>query len=195
MAVPASWAFIGQHGDLGPEIGCAGRRRLGSRRSNDGRLFPRLGHTPVRPETAKPIAEIFERIDGCLPTPAPQCPGGIVPDGRPWAEVERSYAFVDDLARLQPEIVGIGSRERFDYWFKSFCYLKATGRAGLPHRRTGSGDGPGQSQIRPAKKKELAGQVALPLRLQLLDDWGQIVTLLLETVGNWGEIGPAGSHP
>ena len=34
----------------------------------------------------------------------------------------------------------------------------------------------------------------LPLRIDLLNDWGQMVTLLLETVGNWGEIGTVLTH-
>jgi hypothetical protein len=146
------------------------------------------------PKAAKPIAEIFERIDGCLPTPAPQCPGGILPDGRPWTEAEKSYAFVDDLARLQPEIVGIGNRDRFDYWFKSFCYLKATGRVACRIAELDRAMDQVSRESDPAKKKVLARQVALPLRLQLLDDWGQMVTLLLETVGTWGEIGTVLTH-
>ena len=146
------------------------------------------------PQAAAPIAEIFQRIDGSLPTPAPQCPGGIVPDVRRWAEVEKSYAFVDDLARLQPQIVGIGNRDRFAYWFKSFCYLRATGRVACRIAELDRVMDQVRRESDPAKKKELARQVALPLRLQLLEDWGQMVTLLLATVGNWGEIGAVLTH-
>ena len=42
-------------------------------------------------------AAIFAEIDGHLPRPSDWVdgPGGIKPDGRPWAEVAKEYAFVD----------------------------------------------------------------------------------------------------
>lgn len=143
---------------------------------------------------AEPIAAILQRIDGHLPTPAPMCPGGIETDRRPWSEAEKSYSFVDELAACRPLVEGTGNLGRFDYWLDTYRYLKATGRVAC---RLGELDramerlkNESQSEDRP----KLARELALPVRLALVQDWGEMVTLLLGTVGNWGEIGTVLTH-
>ena len=146
------------------------------------------------PDVAEPVTEILQKIDGHLPTPAPYCPGGIAPDGRPWPEAEKAYAFVDELAQLQSKVVGIGNRERFDYWLSTFRYLKATGRVACRIAELDRIMDQLNKETDTVRKKELAKQVVLPMRVQLLQDWGRMVTLLLGTVGNWGEIGTVLTH-
>ena len=66
-------------------------------------------------EVAEPVAKLFITLDGgpdmgigkkrdsYLPRPSTWVdgPGGIQPDPRPWSEVEKEYAFVDDMAALR----------------------------------------------------------------------------------------------
>ncbi|MCX6927959.1 MAG: malectin domain-containing carbohydrate-binding protein, partial [Verrucomicrobia bacterium] len=59
-------------------------------------------------EAAQEIAQIFARIDGHLPTPAPYCPGGIAINNAPWSTVQGEYGFVDELSALQQRIHGSG---------------------------------------------------------------------------------------
>ena len=146
------------------------------------------------PQAAESIAAIFQTMDGRLPAPAPVCPGGIRPDDRAWTEVEKSYAFVDDLTRLQPRIVGAGNRQRFDYWLNSLRYLKAIGRVACRLAEMDRAMDEIHREPDAAQKQRLAREVALPLRIELLNDWGQMVTLLLATVGNWGELGTVLTH-
>ena len=145
-------------------------------------------------EVAEPIAEILQKIDGHLPAPAPWCPGGISPDGRPWAEVEAAYRFVDALAALESMVVGVGNRERFGFWLNNFRYLKATGRVACRIAEVDRAMARVNAEPDATTKKQLAREVVLPLRLELRNDWGAMVTLLLGTVGNWGEIGTVLTH-
>ncbi|MBI4558032.1 MAG: hypothetical protein HY706_10665 [Candidatus Hydrogenedentes bacterium] len=80
------------------------------------------------PEAAAEAARIFAHMDGRLPRPSNWIngPGGYAPDVRPWDEVRKDYAFVDELAALQASIVGAGHRERFDYWLNTFEFMRAT---------------------------------------------------------------------
>jgi hypothetical protein len=146
------------------------------------------------PKAAKPVAAILQRIDGHLPEPAPVCPGGIQIDGRPWAEAEKAYVFVEELANVRPKIAGAANLQRFDYWLNSLRYLKATGRVACRLSELDRAMDAVNHEPDAAKKLQLVQTQALPLRIRLVNDWGQMVTLLLETVGNWGEIGTVLTH-
>ncbi|MBD3176710.1 MAG: hypothetical protein GF320_16135, partial [Armatimonadia bacterium] len=79
------------------------------------------------PRAARPIAEVFESVDGRLPRPATWVggPGGLLPDPRPMEEVEGEYAFVDELAALRPLVTEAGALDRFDYWLGTFRYMES----------------------------------------------------------------------
>ena len=89
------------------------------------------------PTAADRIAGIFTAIDGRLPRPSTWVngPGGINPDGRPWDEVRKEYAFVDELAALRPGVQGAGNLERFDYWLDTFRYMRANARVNCTWHR------------------------------------------------------------
>ncbi|MCX5646603.1 MAG: malectin domain-containing carbohydrate-binding protein [Phycisphaerae bacterium] len=69
-------------------------------------------------EVAEPVAKLFAKLDGgpemgigkrreaYLPRPATWVngPGGIQPDSRPWDQVQKEYAFVDDLIGLRARV-------------------------------------------------------------------------------------------
>ena len=143
------------------------------------------------PEAADDIAEIFSRIDCRLPEPSAWLagPGGIATNPNPWLQVRENYSFVEELAALRPRIRGRGNQERFDYWLNTFRYMKAMAQVGC---LLGEMDKVMQ-QIAEEKdserKNELARQVALPLRKNLLRTWGTMVDYLLLTVTNSSEMG------
>jgi hypothetical protein len=106
-------------------------------------------------EAAEPVAKIFTRLDGgpdmgigkrrdsYLPRPSTWVngPGGIQPDSRPWEEVRKEYAFVDELAGLRSKVRGSGSLERFDYWLSTMRYLRAVGQIDCTWGRFNAGMG------------------------------------------------------
>ncbi|MBM4018140.1 MAG: hypothetical protein FJ288_07385 [Planctomycetes bacterium] len=80
------------------------------------------------PDAGPAAAAIFERIDGRLPEPSTWVggPGGLKPNERPFEEVQKAYAFIDELAALRPRVRGAGNLERFDYWLANFrCMVAA----------------------------------------------------------------------
>lgn len=146
------------------------------------------------PEAAGKIADLFARMDGRLPTPAPGCPGIIAPNGKPWSAVKADYSFVDELAGLRSQIVGQGNQARFDFWLKSFEYLRAIGKAGCGCGALGQAMQQLARQKSQLDKKSYARQHVLPIRVQLNQDWGRMVTLAMETAGSWGGIGHVIGH-
>ena len=70
--------------------------------------------------------KIFTAMDGEIPrSNIDDCPvGRLTPDKTPWNKVAPRYRFVDDFAKLRPQISGAGNRERFDYWQNTFKYYR-----------------------------------------------------------------------
>ena len=147
------------------------------------------------PELAFEAATIFAAIDGRLPRPSTWVhgPGGIVPDSRPWSEVSKDYAFVDELAALRESVQGPGNRERFDYWLDLFRYMRANAKvncalhaykaaiAELAKILQKNGD--------PAELRRLAREKVLPLREELVADLKEVHTYLLSHVSTYGGLG------
>jgi hypothetical protein len=143
------------------------------------------------PEAAGSIAEIFTEIDCHLHEPSTwiRGPGGIVTNGRPWSEVAKSYDFVDKLAALQAKIQGPGNRERFDYWLNSCRFARAMAQVGCTLGEMDRLMKQVENEKEAADRKELALKKALPLRQQLVQQWGEMVTYLLKSVSSSGEMG------
>ncbi|MEI8042463.1 MAG: malectin domain-containing carbohydrate-binding protein [Verrucomicrobiota bacterium] len=140
------------------------------------------------PDAHREIAAVFEHIDCRLPQVC-GFPGSVTSSRHPWSQVALEYAFVDELAALQGRVKGAGNRDRFAYWLDTFGYMKAMAHVGC---LLGELDGVMADIARETTaeaKKRLAEQRALPVRRQLVDCWGQMVTLLLKTVSNPGEMG------
>ena len=141
-------------------------------------------------EHAAAIGSLFDRIDGKLPTPATWTdgPGGVVPDRRPWKEVEQEYAFVDELAGLEHRIRGRGNQERFDYWLNSFRYIKEMGRMNC----LWSEFNVLRDSIRAHAGEDsstVAQRLLLPRYTNLAAAVSRMLRLLLQTVSTSGEMG------
>ncbi|MCI0498356.1 MAG: hypothetical protein L0Y36_01560 [Planctomycetales bacterium] len=141
------------------------------------------------PEAAADIAAIFCRIDGQLPAPAPCCPGGLLANDAPWDSVCNAYVFVDELARLRPRILGVNQQARFDKWVRYFEYLRATGKTGCTCGEMDRVMNQLATIREPAARKAFARETVLPVRIRLNEDWGQMITLAIESADTWGGIG------
>ncbi|MHB1033187.1 MAG: malectin domain-containing carbohydrate-binding protein [Pirellulales bacterium] len=142
-------------------------------------------------EASGEIAAIFTRIDGRLPRPSDWVdgPGGIKPDGRPWSEVAKAYAFVDELGALRPRVQGAGNLARFDYWLESFRYMRSMGQVNCTWAEYNAAMKKVADEKDPAAKKDLAAKSALPLRKKLVAEVAEVYRHLLATVSTNGELG------
>ena len=152
---------------------------------------------------AEPAAKLFVRLDGgpdmgigkrrdsYLPRPSTWVdgPGGIQPDGRPWAEVEKECAFVDEMASLRPKVSGAGNLERFDYWLNTFRYLKAVGQVNCTWAQSNAAMEQVKKETDPGKQKELARGTVLPIRRELIGQVAEVHRLLLATITTTGGMG------
>jgi len=140
---------------------------------------------------AAAAAAIFQQIDGNLPKPCTWTdgPGGIRPDPRPWAEAQKDYAFVEQLAALRPRVKGAGNLERFDYWLHTFRYLRAVGEVNCAWAEYNRAFDKVKQEKDAAAQKELARRLALPARQQLVRLVGVVFEHLLATVSTTGELG------
>lgn len=142
-------------------------------------------------EVAEAAAALFVKIDGRLPRTSDWVggPGRIRPDTRPWADVAPEYAFVDELARLEPRVRGAGNRERFEYWLDTLRYLKASGQVNCTWARYNEAMKKVKAEKDATGQKRLALELALPIRKELVAQTTQLMKHLLATVSTTGEMG------
>ena len=142
-------------------------------------------------EAAAPLGKLFARLDGHLPRPADWVsgPGSIRPDAAAWQSVQGSYAFADELATLRPRIVGAGNLERFDYWLNNFRYLRSIAEVRCVWGRFDAAMAKVRAEKKAELRKQLARDLALPIRKELVAALGQLHKHLLATVSNPGELG------
>jgi len=140
---------------------------------------------------AQEIAEILAKVDGRLPIPVnwTNGPGGVVPDKRPWDEVQKNFQFVDELAGLKPHIKGNGSAERFDYWLKNFEYMREIAHFECLWAEYNRFFEEAKAEKDPNKKRAMVRESLLSLRVQMVNSLKAIFGSLLATVSNTGELG------
>jgi hypothetical protein len=143
------------------------------------------------PGAASPAAAIFQRLDCALPRPSDWVdgPGGIRPDARAWTEVAKDYAFVDEFADLASLVRGKGNQARFAYWLETFRYLRSMARVNCAWGAFNQAMQKVNGAKEPASQKQLARELALPLRRQLVKEVGELYDHLLATVSTVGELG------
>jgi hypothetical protein len=159
--------------------------------------------TQFGPEAAEHIAKIFISLDGGpsatslgqqntnLPRPSTWVdgPGGIRPDERPWEQVSKEYEFVEDLAKLRPNIKGKGNLERFDYWLNNFRYLRAVGKVNCTWARFNTVMKSVKDEKDSQTRRQLARRAILPIRKELIDQVADVQKYLLATVTTNGAMG------
>lgn len=143
------------------------------------------------PAIADDAAAIFTRLDGHLPRPAGWLggPGGIAPDHRLWDRVKKEYAFVDELAALRPQVSGVRSQTRFDYWLDSFRYLRSVARVRCSWGVLERGLTRAEETADPNEAAHIAKREAVPALAQLVDDFGTLHEHLYATISTPGALG------
>lgn len=143
------------------------------------------------PEVAAEAAAILARIDGRHPVPVTWIggPGNIQPDPRPWEEVGPAYAFADELAALEPKVVGTGNRERFGYWLAQFRYLRDVARFNGLWAAYDKAVDKAKSVTEEAARRDVLRHEALPVRAEMAAVLKRVFEALLLTVSNTGELG------
>jgi len=139
----------------------------------------------------KEISDVFVRIDGKLPIPVnwTNGPGGIIPDKRPWADVEKAFGFIDELAALRPRLQEKGNLERFDYWLKNFEYMREVAHYQCLWAEFNGVLEKVRAEKDPNKREGLIQESLLPVRVRMVDSLQAIFERLLATVSNTGELG------
>jgi hypothetical protein len=142
-------------------------------------------------EAGPKVARVFAKIDDKLPRPSDWIngPGGIKPDPRPWEDVAKEYAFLDELEGLRPSIEGTGNRARFDYWRANFRYMKAVAHLKCVWAEFDKAMAKVKEEKDAEAKKRLARKTALPLRERLVQCVHEVYRNLLETVNTPGAMG------
>ena len=140
---------------------------------------------------AREIAEILAKVDGRLPIPVnwTNGPGGIIPDKRPWDEVQKNFQFVGELAGLKPHIQGNGYAERFGYWLKNFEYMREIAHFECLWAEYNKFFEKAKAEKDPNEKRAMARESLLSLRVQMVNSLKAIFGSLLATVSNTGELG------
>lgn len=153
-------------------------------------------------EKADEIAEIFSRLDGGdldlnisyksnLPRPSTWVngPGGITPDNRPWAKVQKDYQFVNELEELRTYMNGASNLERYDYWLNQFRYLREIGHLNCIWFQFNEVMGKIVNTNNPLKQQLLAAKEALPLRIEMIDILTELQNYLLTSITTYGGLG------
>jgi len=145
-------------------------------------------------EISEKLADFFISIDGNegdysknlrearIPRPTVWFggPGGIKSNEKPWKEVQKDYAFVDEFAKMRPEIKSAGNIERFDYWLNNFKYLRTLGKLGCVR---------GELDKIMKKIDNLSIKKAIELRIKLARLWEEMMTYQLAVTDTSGAMG------
>ncbi len=137
------------------------------------------------------IADIFEAIDGYFPRTSQwhTGPGIVLPDRRPWELVEKEFGFVDEMEKLRLLVKGAANLERFDYWLNNFKFAKTMAQASCTRGRLDEIVEQIKSTVDSRQRRNLAREAALPVRTELVRQWGQMVEYLLAAVSSPAELG------
>jgi len=118
-------------------------------------------------------------------------PGGLMTNKTVENLTERldRYAFIPQMEAILPTVPGVGNHERFEYWLTNLKYNKSLVETALAARKLQLAVDEIKKENDPAKKKQMALDKALPLRLELAEKWKQTIKLLLSKVSTTGEMG------
>lgn len=116
-------------------------------------------------------------------------PGLMMINPVPWNQMATNYAFVDTLAAFENQIHGAANKERFFYWLNTFRYMRALGHTGCLLGEMDRAMGAVVAETDQTKRIQMINEVVMPLRKQVGEHWGQMVTFLLATVGTPGGLG------
>jgi hypothetical protein len=116
-------------------------------------------------------------------------PGGVLVNEKPWSEVEPRFAFVEELAALEPRVKGAAALERFDYWLNLFRYSRQMAKVGCTLGELKAAVDAVQKESSPEQIRSVVVQQILPIRERAAREWSEMVNLLLRYVSTTGGMG------
>ena len=99
------------------------------------------------------------------------------------------YAFIPQMEAILPTVPGVGNHERFEYWLTNLKYNKSLVETALAAKKLQLAIDEIKRENKTVKRKQLAIDKALPLRLELAEKWKQTIEMLLSKVSTTGEMG------
>ena len=90
---------------------------------------------------------------------------------------------------LRSKVQGAGNLERFDYWLNTMRYLKAVGQVNCTWARFNAAMEQVKKQENKDKQKQLAREIVLPIRKELVGQVAEVHELLLATITTTGGMG------
>ncbi len=116
-------------------------------------------------------------------------PGGIKPNRTSWSEVQKNFAYLDMLKALEGKVQGEGNKERFHFWLYTLTCNYKMAETGCLLGQIDTLVNILKAEKDVAIKKKIAEEKIIPLKREAEKKWGDVVTLLLQTVGTPGELG------
>ena len=93
------------------------------------------------------------------------------------------------MAKLRPHVKGSGNLERFDYWLNNFRYLRAIGKVNCIWSKFNTAMKKINDEKEPEVRTQLAREVALPIRKELVAGVDDVHRYLLASVTTNGGMG------
>jgi hypothetical protein len=142
-------------------------------------------------EVAQQTTEIFTKLDGNFPQPATwdRGPGVIKINKQPWSEVEKQYAFADEMEALRPLVKGKGNLARFDWWNHEFHFMKSMARLACSRGELDLILEEIQQMDDISTQRDSAINKALSIRLEMVNQLQTMYEHLLATLNNASELG------
>ena len=99
------------------------------------------------------------------------------------------YDFIEELESYEERIQGAGNLERFNYWLNSFKFNKAMIETGLVYKELDSLMKKIQDESKSESQQSLIKNEALLKRIELVEKWTKMVSILLSKLSTNGELG------
>ncbi|MFH0761330.1 MAG: hypothetical protein V2A67_07485 [Bacteroidota bacterium] len=142
-------------------------------------------------EVGQDAAKIFSKLDGNFPRPSTwdRGPGVIVINSQPWDSVKAQYQFADEMEKMSPLVKGSGNRSRFDWWLNTFRYNRGMALLGCTRGYLDAIMARIEKEPDADNRRKMATDEALPVRITMLNQLGNLYQYLLATLNNSTELG------
>jgi len=118
-------------------------------------------------------------------------PGGIMTNkslDELSARIDR-YKFIPQMEAILPTVPGKGNHERYEYWLNCLKFNKSLLETAYLYKKLQLAVEEIKKEKDPKYQRRMAGQTALPWRLELAKKWQETTELLLARVSTTGEMG------
>lgn len=142
-------------------------------------------------EAGREASKIFSELDGSFPRPSTwhRGPGLIVINSKPWDSVRAQYQFVEEMEKLSPLVTGAGNISRFNWWLNTFRYNRGMALLGCTRGKLDAAMARIEKEPDADIRRKMATDEALPVRLAMRDQLGELYQYLLATLNNSTELG------